>query len=170
MRVELFRADRDRRTDRQTYRSFSRFCIRWRGSYTRNVICKRIKALQLFPKSQQPPVWPGPPHYQGFTIILRHTTLLMFFRPCIMNCLYRESQEEWTKFREGVPYVKIYRYNPKHLYPKLNGYGDKGQKKVWSFCGSTYCTWFAWSNTHKMRIVRPCLQLAQARSSLWLHM
>jgi hypothetical protein len=21
----------------------------------------------------------------------------------------------------GVPYVKLYRYNPKHLYPKLNG-------------------------------------------------
>ena len=53
------------------------------------------------------------------------------------------SQEEWTKLRESVPYVKIYRYNPKHLCPKLNGYGDKGQKKVWSFCGSTYCTWFA---------------------------
>jgi len=29
-----------------------------------------------------------------------------------------------TKLREGVPYVKLYRYNPKHLYPKLNGYGD----------------------------------------------
>ena len=53
------------------------------------------------------------------------------------------SQEEWTKFRESVPYVKIYRYNPKHLCPKLNGYGDKGQRKVWSFCGSTYCTWLA---------------------------
>ena len=35
--------------------------------------------------------------------------------------LYRVSQEEWTKLRESVPYVKIYRYNPKHLYPKLNG-------------------------------------------------
>jgi len=41
--------------------------------------------------------------------------------------LYRVSQEEWTKLRESVPYVKIYRYNPKHLYPKLNGYGDNGQ-------------------------------------------
>jgi len=29
------------------------------------------------------------------------------------------SQEEWTKLRESVPYVKLYRYNPKHLYPKL---------------------------------------------------
>jgi len=27
--------------------------------------------------------------------------------------------------------------------PKLNGYGDKGERKVWSSCGSTYCTWFA---------------------------
>ena len=83
--------------------------------------------------------------------------------------MYRVSQEEWTKLRESVPYVKIYRYNPKHLRPKLDGYGDKGQRKVCSFCGSTYCTWFAWRNTHKLRIVRPCLQLAQARSSLRLH-
>jgi len=43
--------------------------------------------------------------------------------------LYRVSQEEWTILRESVPYVKIYRYNQKHLCPKLNGYGDKGQKK-----------------------------------------
>ena len=45
----------------------------------------------------------------------------------------RVSQEEWTQLRESVPYVKIYRYNTKHLCPKLNGYGDKGQRKVWSF-------------------------------------
>ena len=40
------------------------------------------------------------------------------------NARYRVSQEEWIKLRESVPYVKQYRYNPKHLYPKLNGYGD----------------------------------------------
>ena len=47
--------------------------------------------------------------------------------------IYRVSQEEWTKLREGVPYVKLYRYNPKHLYTKLNGYGDNGQRslKLW---------------------------------------
>jgi len=47
--------------------------------------------------------------------------------------IYRVSQEEWTKLRESVPCVKIYRYNPKHLFPKLNGYGDNGQRnlKVW---------------------------------------
>ena len=38
------------------------------------------------------------------------------------------SQEEWTKLRESVPYVELYRYNPKHLYPKLNCYGDNGQR------------------------------------------
>ena len=36
--------------------------------------------------------------------------------------VYRVSQEERTKLREGVPYVKLYRYNPKYLCPKLNGY------------------------------------------------
>jgi len=42
--------------------------------------------------------------------------------------IYRVSQEEWTKLQESVSYVKIYRYNPKHLYPKLNGYGDNGER------------------------------------------
>ena len=44
--------------------------------------------------------------------------------------LYRVSQEKRTKLREGVPYVKLYRYNPKLLYPKLNGYGDNGQRSL----------------------------------------
>jgi len=50
------------------------------------------------------------------------------------------SQEERARLLEGVPYVKVYRYNPKHLCPKLNGYGDNGQRKVWSSGGSTHCT------------------------------
>ena len=48
--------------------------------------------------------------------------------------LYRVSQEERTKLRESVPYVKLYQYNSKHLYPKLNGYGDNGLRKVWTSC------------------------------------
>ena len=44
--------------------------------------------------------------------------------------LYRVSQEECARLRESVPYVKLYRYNPKHLYPKLNGYGDNGQRSL----------------------------------------
>ena len=54
--------------------------------------------------------------------------------------IYRMSQEECARLREGDPYVKVYRYNPKHLCPKLNGYGDNGQRKVWSSGGSTHCT------------------------------
>ena len=40
------------------------------------------------------------------------------------------SQEESARLRESVPFVKLYRYNPKHLYPKLNGYGDNGQRSL----------------------------------------
>jgi len=28
----------------------------------------------------------------------------------------------------------------KNVYPKFNGYGDNGQRKVWSSGGSTHCT------------------------------
>ena len=54
--------------------------------------------------------------------------------------IYRVSQEECAILQESVPYVKLYRYNPKHLYQKLNGYGDNGQRKVWTSCISAYCT------------------------------
>jgi hypothetical protein len=54
--------------------------------------------------------------------------------------IYMVSQEECARLREGVPYVKVHRYNPKHLCPKLNGYRDNGQRKVWSCGGSTHCT------------------------------
>ena len=54
--------------------------------------------------------------------------------------VYRVSQEECARLREGLPYIKVYRYNPKHLCPKFNGYGDSGQRKVCSSGGSTHCT------------------------------
>jgi len=44
--------------------------------------------------------------------------------------IYRVSQEECARLRESVPYVKVYRYDPKHLCPKLNGYGDNGQRNL----------------------------------------
>ena len=57
----------------------------------------------------------------------------MIAKKSVVRPLYRVSQEERTKLREGVPYVTLYRYNPKHLYPNLNGYGDNGQRslKLW---------------------------------------
>jgi hypothetical protein len=44
--------------------------------------------------------------------------------------IYRVSQEECARLQEGVPYGKVYRYNPKHLCPKLNGFGDKDQRSL----------------------------------------
>jgi len=49
---------------------------------------------------------------------------------CKLSGIYRVSQEECEILRESVPYVKLYRYNPKHLYSKLNGYGDNGQRSL----------------------------------------
>ena len=66
--------------------------------------------------------------------------MLQFWPSDMIHLLYRVSHEECARLREGVPYVKVYRYNPKHLCPKLNGYEDNGQRKVWSSGGSTHCT------------------------------
>jgi hypothetical protein len=85
--------------------------------------------------------------YQGYTSQHRyiHTYVYTRYRhTCtyitIDTYIYRMSQEECARFREVVPYVKVYRYNPKHLCPKLNVYGDNGKRKVWPSCGSTHCT------------------------------
>ena len=45
-------------------------------------------------------------------------------------CIHRVSRGECDRLRENVPYVKVHRYNPKHLYPKLNGYGDNGERSL----------------------------------------
>jgi hypothetical protein len=37
--------------------------------------------------------------------------------------------------------VKYTNINPKHICPKLNGYGDNGQRKVWSSGGSMQCSY-----------------------------
>jgi hypothetical protein len=57
-------------------------------------------------------------------------TQTKIFNPFVTSGTYRVYQEEGTKLRESVPYFKIYRYKPKHLYPKLNGYGDNGQRSL----------------------------------------
>jgi len=63
-----------------------------------------------------------------------------YLHMCRDLLLYRVSHELRSLLRESVPYVKVYRYNPKHLCPKLNGYGENGQRKVWASGVSTYCT------------------------------
>ena len=53
--------------------------------------------------------------------------ILVYIYIYIYIYIYRLSQEECEILRESVPYVKLYRYNPKHLYSKLNDYGDNGK-------------------------------------------
>jgi hypothetical protein len=48
----------------------------------------------------------------------------------VLFLIYRLSQEECARLREAVPYGKVYRYNPKHLCPKLNGYRDNGKRSL----------------------------------------
>ena len=45
-------------------------------------------------------------------------------------CIYTGCPRRKGQNFGSVPYVKIYRYNPKHQYPKLNGYGDNGQRSL----------------------------------------
>jgi hypothetical protein len=71
---------------------------------------------------------------------------------------HRESQEEHARLWEGVPYGKVYRYNPKHLCPQLNGYRDNGQRKVWSSVGSTHCS-------YQLTSLNQCLSL----SDVWCY-
>ena len=72
--------------------------------------------------------------------------------------VYRVSKEEGTKLREGVPYVKLYRYNPRHLCPKLNGYWDNGQIKLWTSFRSTN------DIRHLVSIIYFCSRVRQAGS------
>ena len=59
--------------------------------------------------------------------------ICMYIYIYIYIYIHRVSQEECARLRKAVPYVRVYRYNPKHLCPKLNGYGDNGQRslKLW---------------------------------------
>ena len=73
------------------------------------------------------------------TIIAKETQQCANCIVCIVE-VYRVSHELSLLLRESVPYVKVYRYNPKHLCAKLNVYGNNGHRKVWASEGSTYCT------------------------------
>ena len=92
-----------------------------------------------------------PEHHTPVTCIPHFQIFIIFYTStnhwgegcvcvCVCVCVYIQvSQEECARLRESVPYVKLYRYNPKHLCPKLNGYGDNAQRKVWASLVSTYC-------------------------------
>jgi hypothetical protein len=79
-------------------------------------------------------------HIRNYSADVYEKIILEFYTESYETNLYRVSQEECAILREGVPYVKIYRCNPKHVYPKLNGYGDNGQRKVRSCVCSAHYT------------------------------
>ena len=73
---------------------------------------------------------------------------------------------ECARLRENVPYIKVHRSNPKHLYSKLNGYGDNGERRVWPSCGSTYCTCFVYCYPYTEHVRPSVSQPSQAHSAL----
>ena len=89
--------------------------------------------------------WVIPNKVSAFVDVVKLVTLLEW--------LYRVFQEDCARLRESVPYVKVYRYNRKHLYPKLNGYGDNVQRKVGASCGSKYCNLHSWYVTWQWNVV-----------------
>jgi hypothetical protein len=68
--------------------------------------------------------------YSSFLLNNMNFSLFLDEHFIVISKIYRMFQEECARLQEGVPYVKVYRYNPKHLCPKLNGYGDNGQRSL----------------------------------------
>jgi hypothetical protein len=66
-----------------------------------------------------------------FQYLKRHNPILS---------IYRVSREELTKLRESVPYVKIYWYNPKHLYLSWTVTEIMARDKCCLLWDSTHCT------------------------------
>ena len=81
--------------------------------------------------------------------------------------LYRVSRGggDVPDFGRMFLYVKVHRSSPKHLYPKLNGYGDNGERKVLSSCGSNYCTCFAYCYSYTAHVRPSVSQPSQAHSA-----
>ena len=79
--------------------------------------------------------------------------------------IYRASRWECARLRKNVPYVKVHRSNPKHLYPKFNGYGDNGERKLWSSSGSPYCNCSACCYPYTAHVRPSVSQPSQAHSA-----
>ena len=51
--------------------------------------------------------------------LLTMKTCFFVVKPKTKRIYVRVSQEECARLRESIPYVKIHRYNPKHLYTEI---------------------------------------------------
>jgi hypothetical protein len=90
----------------------------------------------------------------------------------VSSHIYRVSQEECARLRESVPYGKVYQYNPKHLYPKLNSYGEayiqRGvawfpKENVYDIAISTPVPCSLWHDTFNLGLGRPEPLASQCR-------
>ena len=72
----------------------------------------------------------NPEIWKNICVYCLPLVILLKFKSGYYIYTHRVSQEECARLWESVPYVKVYRYNPKHLYPKLNSYGDNDQRSV----------------------------------------
>ena len=68
--------------------------------------------------------------YPIFVAVITATVSEVKKKIVVLQIIYRVSRGECARPRENVPYVKVHRYNPKHLYPNLNGYGDNGERSL----------------------------------------
>jgi len=76
----------------------------------------------------------GLPFFVHLQLVTLRTTLGLTAGPQRIHNAFSSSDYTGCPRRNGqnfrsVPYVKIYRYNAKHLYPKLNDYGDMAIEK-----------------------------------------
>ena len=82
----------------------------------------------------------------------------------VVGFLYRVSHELRSLLRESVPYVKIYQCNPKHLCPKLNGFGGNDQRKVWSSSRFHVLYLFSWlTRDHNLHVLESGKQTRSRR-------
>jgi len=56
---------------------------------------------------------------EPYTMICMSVGIYVALYVMMYVCIYRVSQEECARLREGVPYVKVYRHNPKHICPEI---------------------------------------------------
>ena len=68
--------------------------------------------------------------HRSLKLLNLHPALSLSLSLYIYIYIYRVTQKECARLREAVPYVKVYRYNPKHLCTKLNGYGNNGLRSL----------------------------------------
>ena len=132
----------------------------WRNPAASTVICHVVggnRVLQNFrtclPLLNKYNVWTHKTVFSKVTLFPSNWQSLAAIRKGKRKNLTENSLVIYTgcNRRNGPDFGRVfilYRYNPKHLYPKFNGYGDIGQRslKLWQllltyWLSNTYWNW-----------------------------